>query len=414
MANTALDILLGVCLTGAVGLLVYWSAAMYQIVRTRRALPTARAGVGAADAKPPTEKVCVIVPAHNEAGTIAGLIASLKAQDYDRMRVVLALDRCTDDTRGVAERAIDRDPRFEIVEITACPADWAGKVHAAWTGFQRSQHAQNAEVLIFTDADTEFDPSCVRACLALARQRRLDMLSLFCTLTTETWFERVVQTAAGFELARQYPLIRANLEDHRRRRPFANGQFMLFDAGAYRAIGGHEGVKEALLEDIAFSRRIAQSQMRGGLLLADGMVRCRMYDDWAQFRRGWKRIYTESANREPGRLRRYAWRSTLLGMGLPVLAVGGLALAVAGGDGATRWAAGGVCAAALVVWLAGLVAVYRSSGARTEDVLYFPLGAWLVGSIYREAWRDLVTGKPTSWGGREYVRPVAHEGGGVV
>ncbi|MCC5822397.1 MAG: glycosyltransferase family 2 protein [Phycisphaerales bacterium] len=411
MPSPFLDILFGILLVGSVVLLVYWTAAMVQIVRTTRRLPTARSGVAMADEKPPTEKVCIIVPAHNEAGTIAGLIASLRAQDYDRLRVVLALDRCTDDTRGVAERAIDRDPRFEIIEINACPDDWAGKVHAAWTGFERSGHAQNAEVLIFTDADTWFDPSCVRACVALARRRRLDMLSLFCTLTTDTWFERVVQTAAGFELARQYPLLRANMEDHRRRRPFANGQFMLFDAGAYRAIGGHESVKDALLEDIAFSRRIASSQMRGGLLLADGMVRCRMYDDWAQFRKGWKRIYTESANREPGRLRRYAWRSGLLGAGLPLMAAAGLVLALTLGDGPTMVLGGGLCAAALIVWLSGLVTIYRSSGARTEDVLYFPIGAWLVGSIYREAWRDLVQGKPTSWGGREYVRPVG--GGGV-
>ena len=411
MPNLSLDILFGVLLAGSLVLLVYWAAVMVQIVRTTRRLPTARGGVAMADEKPPTEKVCVVVPAHNEAGTIAGLIASLRAQDYDRLRVVLALDRCTDDTRGVAERAIDRDPRFEIVEIDTCPDDWAGKVHAAWTGYRRSAHAQHAEVLVFTDADTWFDPSCVRACVALARRRRLDMLSLFCTLTTDTWFERVVQTAAGFELARQYPLLRANMEDHRRRRPFANGQFMLFDAGAYRAIGGHERVKDALLEDIAFSRRIAASQMRGGLLLADGMVRCRMYDDWAQFRKGWKRIYTESANREPGRLRRYAWRSGVLGAGLPLMAAGGLALALALGDGPTRAFGGGVCAAALIVWVFGLVTIYRSSGARAEDVLYFPLGAWLVGSIYREAWRDLVQGKPTSWGGREYVRPLG--GGGV-
>ncbi len=411
MPHPALDILFGVLLAGAIALLVYWSAAIYHIVRTRRALPTARAGEAAADARPPTDKACVIVPAHNEAGTIAGLIASLRAQDYDRVRVVLALDRCTDDTRGVAERAIDRDPRFEIIEVDHCPDDWAGKVHAAWSGFQRSIHAQNADALIFTDADTWFDPSCVRACLALARQRRLDMLSLFCTLTTETWFERVVQTAAGFELARQYPLLRANLEDHRRRRPFANGQFMLFDAGAYRAIGGHESVRDALLEDIAFARRVAQRQMRAGLLLADGMVRCRMYDNWAQFRKGWKRIYTESANREPRRLRRYARRSAFLGAALPACALAGLALAIALGDPVTRLVGGGVCAAALAVWTAGLVTIYRSSGARAEDVLFYPLGAWLVGSIYREAWRDLVTGKPTNWGGREYVRPVARAGG---
>jgi len=404
MPNLPLDILLGVLIALAVLLLGYWSAVIFQIARTGRLLPTARAGVAAADARPPTEKVCVIVPAHNEAGTIEGLIASLKTQDYDRLRVVLALDRCTDDTRGVAERAIDRDPRFEIVEIDECPSDWAGKVHAAWSGFQRSTHAQNAEVLIFTDADTWFDTACVRSCVALARQRRLDMLSLFCTLSTDTWFERVVQTAAGFELARQYPLLRANMDDHRRRRPFANGQFMLFDAGAYRAIGGHEAVKEALLEDIAFARCVAKREMRGGMLLADGMVRCRMYDDWAQFRKGWKRIYTESANREPKRLRRYAGRSRLLGVGLPLAAGAGLVLAVALGDARTATLAGLLCGGSLLVWTAGLVSVYRSSGARTEDVLCYPVGAWLVGSIYREAWRDLVSGKPTSWGGREYVR----------
>lgn len=407
MPNLALDILMGALIGCSVVLLVYYTAVLFQVMRTVRVLPTARAGIAAADEKPPTEKVCVVVPAHNEAGTISTLIASLKSQDYDRLRVVLALDRCTDDTRGVAERAIDRDPRFEIIEIDQCPPDWAGKVHAAWTGFQRSGQAQNAEVLIFTDADTWFDPACVRACLALARQRRLDMLSLFCTLTTETWFERVVQTAAGFELARQYPLLRANMEDHKRRRPFANGQFMLFDAGAYRAIGGHEGVKDALLEDIAFARLIAKRQMRGGLLLAEGMVRCRMYDNWAQFRKGWKRIYTESANREPRRLRRYADRSRIIGVGLPLAALAGTVLAWSMGDERTRLVAAPLCGLALLVWVVGLVVVYRRSGARVEDVVGYPLGAWLVASIYREASRDLLRGTPTSWGGRDYVRTPA-------
>ena len=52
--------------------------------------------------------------------------------------------------------------------------------------------------------------SCVRACLALTRQRRLDMLSLFCTLTTDAWFERAIAdfgqgtgvTASGLLLLR--------------------------------------------------------------------------------------------------------------------------------------------------------------------------------------------------------------------
>lgn len=404
MPTLILPILTACLLFTASGLLIYAGVVVYQVFRTGQALPTARDGIAAAEEKPPAEKACVIVPAHNEAGTIATLIDSLKAQDYDRLSFVLALDRCTDDTRGVAERAIDRDPRFEIIEIDHCPDDWAGKVNAAWTAYQRSSAAQAADSLLFTDADTKFDPACIRACLALARKRRLDMLSLFCTLRDDLWFERVVQTAAGFELARQYPLIRANTEDHQRRRPFANGQFMLFDAGAYRAIGGHEAVKDALLEDIAFARLLTFRGMRSGLLLADNMVRCHMYDDWAQFRKGWKRIYTESANREPKRLRRYAHRAVLLGAVLPALVLAGGVALIAMAPVSANLPVLVLCASALVVWLCSLFMVYRRSGARVTDAIGFVVGSVLVASIYREARRDLVSGKPTSWGGREYVR----------
>ncbi|MEM9373398.1 MAG: glycosyltransferase family 2 protein [Planctomycetota bacterium] len=402
MPTILLPILTVALLVASATLLLYSLVVLFQIFRTDRVLPTARAGVAIADEHQPREKTCVIVPAHNEAGSIAMLISSLRAQDYDRLRVVLALDRCTDDTRGVAERAIDRDPRFEIIEIEHCPEDWAGKVHAAWTGYNRSQAAKSAERLLFTDADTVFDPSCVRACLALARHRRLDMLSLFCTLRDEYWFERVVQTAAGFELARQYPLIRANADDHTRRRPFANGQFMLFDAGAYKAIGGHEAVKDALLEDIAFSRTLTSRGMRSGLLLADNMVRCHMYESWGQFRKGWKRIYTESANREPRRLRRYAQRSIAIGAALPLFVVaGGLSLLFADPRPLpVFW----ICGAAAAVWLLALFVVYARSGARITDAPAFVAGSLLVSSIYREARRDLLRGTPTSWGGRDYVR----------
>jgi len=404
MPTIAVTILTWALILGAIALLSFAIVVLYQLFLTDRTLPTARAGIAIADENPPAEKACIIVPAHNEAGSIATLVESLKAQDYDRLRVVLALDRCTDDTKGVAERAIDRDPRFEIIEIEHCPDDWAGKVHAAWTGYNRSSAAQGADSLLFTDADTVFDPACVRACLALARHRRLDMLSLFCTLRDELWFERLAQTAAGFELARQYPLIRANAEDHARRRPFANGQFMLFDAGAYRAIGGHESVKDALLEDIAFSRTLTYRGMRSGLLLADNLVRCHMYDDWAQFRKGWKRIFTESANREPKRLRRYAQRALLLGTVLPLgVLAGGICAGFLLPEG-DRVTIVTLCAVSLIVWLFALAMVYRRSGASVADAPGFIAGSWLIASIYREARRDLVSGTPTSWGGRDYVR----------
>src|SRR5262249_6718988 len=154
-----------------------------RILITSRRVPTARAGIPLAEADPPADSVCVVIPAHNEAHAIACVIRSLRAQDHRAMRCVLALDRCTDNTAEVARAAIGDHARFEIVDVTECPPGWAGKVHAVWTGISRSGAARDAAYLLFIDADTELDPRCVAAAHAMMRERSLDMLSLLSTLS---------------------------------------------------------------------------------------------------------------------------------------------------------------------------------------------------------------------------------------
>ena len=218
--------------------------------------------------------------------------------------------------RRSARAEIAGDARFEIVEIDTCPATWAGKAHTVHAGITRSRAALAADYLLFVDADTTFAPGCIAAALALMRERRLDLLSLLSTLAHDTWFERIVQTAASFELMRQYPLRLANAPDERR--AFANGQFMLFRRDAYVAIGGHEAVKDALLEDLALARRIVAAKRTPGVFLAAGLFRCRMYTSWPEFRRGWKRIYIEAASRKAKRLSLLEWRIRWLGTIMPV------------------------------------------------------------------------------------------------
>lgn len=390
--------LLLVCMAGLC--IVYWVMVTILITRTGRLLPTARDGIILAERNPPTQRACVIVPCHNEAGNIATLIASLREQDYDRLRVVLALDRCTDDTAGVARKAIGDDDRFEIIEITHCPDDWAGKVHAAYSGYQQSEHARGSDVLIFTDADTEMDPACVRACIALMQDRGLDFFSLLSTLSSDSWFERVVQPITAFELARQYPLLRVNRIDNRQR-AFANGQFMMFDAKVYQAIGGHESVHDAILEDIAFARRVMNLQHRGGLLMADQMLRCRMYDSWPEYTRGWKRIYTESANREVKRLRRYALRTPFVATILPTVCLLLIVVSILRGIDTVGLVFGIL---GLTSYFLGLGVIHHVSHAPLRDVPLSFVGGLLTGSIFWQAANDLARGTPTSWGGRSYTR----------
>ncbi len=390
----------------SLALLVYWSFGLGRIWITSRRVPTARAGVAMAAASPPTELVCVIVPAHNEAHAISGVIASLRLQDHSAMRVVLALDRCTDATASIANEAIGGDARFQIVQIDRCPEGWAGKVHAVWSGVNLSSAAAEAEYLLFIDADTELDPRCVSATTAMMRDGSLDMLSLLSTLTYERWFEALAQPAASLELLRQYPLMRANRDEGRR--PFANGQFMMFRAEAYREIETHESVKDELLEDLALARRIAQASMRAGVFIADGMMQCRMYESWSAFRKGWKRIYTEAAKRRSAKLRRAAFRVLFPGTILPGFAVlsvvAGIMMAFVHGDRILGLIAAGIGVASIAVFLAALALAYRAGSVPWWAIPTYPVGAWLTSRILAEAARDLDRGRPTEWGGMKYAR----------
>lgn len=390
--------------------MVYWGAVLWHAVRTWIAVPTARAGlsIGMEDVELP--RVCVIVPAHNEEACIGRVAESLLRQEYPvaRLTMAFALDRCTDRTEEVLRDVLGEaaHARATVVKIERCPEGWAGKVNAIWTAVNEVAAAREAEVLLFVDADTVLEPSCIRACLGLMKQRGLEMLSLLSTLTRDQWFERVAQPVAAMELVRMYPVMRTNHPNQQR--PFANGQFIMIRQEAYRRFDGHRAVHWAVLEDVEIARAADRANTPLGVFLADGLLHCRMYANWAEFRRGWKRIFTESANRKRSRLSGIVWRMRMLGTVLPALAAAGsaagLALRIAGrGGGAADWAAG-LGAAAVVVMGLALAACARLGGSPLTSVPLFPAGAWLVAGILAEAAKDLRRGTPTQWAGMTYNR----------
>jgi chlorobactene glucosyltransferase len=405
-----LAIVCGVLIVGAAGLGVYWGIVVWHIWRTVRRVPMARAGLAspaaAALLKGDAPRVCVVVPAHNEAGVVGRLATSLIKQTYpaSQLSVVFCLDRCTDSTATEIRHATGGADHIRIVEISSCPEGWAGKVNAVRVGVRETPEARGADILLFTDADTEFDPECVRATVALMKHRELGMLSLLSTLTSDAWFERLVQPAAGMELARQYPLERANARPREKRRAFANGQFMLFTREAYEKVGGHEAARGAVLEDIALARLAERHGVPAGLMLADGMVRCTMYGDYPEFIRGWKRIYIEAANRRVKRLRAIGMRVRLLGCVLPLAACGAVILGAAERGDPLGLATLIVGAASLAVMLVALGWSYKLSNVQAWCVPGYPVGAWCVGGILLGAARDLKTGVPVRWAGKEYVR----------
>ena len=413
MTPLPLAIPMFVILLLAIACTAYWGAVWWRVARARRTLPTLRDALERPEPAGGWPSVCVVTPAHNEGAYIRKQAQTLLDQDYPgELRFVWALDRCTDDTlsklRGIIMDNPDVAERTEVIEIDHCPDDWTGKVHAIHEGVTRSEGAARAELLLFVDADMSFHPGVVRAAVALLRERALDLLSLLCTLRYEKDFERRLQPAAGFELVRRFPLDRINRDKGGPR--FANGQFMLFERAMYERIGGHAVARKALLEDLKLARRVRNKRIDGrvGVFMAGGIVRCAMYDSLDEFRRGWKRIYTEAARSRVRDLYRSAWRLRLTGVVLPVAGLvcgaSGLALLVI----QTDWWLGVpmvlVGLAARFVFNRGLWLIYQTQHAPIMAMGWFPVGAWRIAGILDEAARDLKRGNPTEWAGKRYAR----------
>ena len=342
----------------------------------------------------------IVVPAHNEQRVIDTCASLLRGQDYDNLQIVFVADRCTDDTLERLRRHANEDSRVVVVENTTCPDDWAGKCHAAQRGAQRA----SGRWILFTDADTRFDPRLARASVALAVAGDLDMLSLLSTLTYDRLFEYAAQPVASGTLLRMYPFSR--LSRARAPRPFANGQFMLFRREVYERIGGHEGVKDALLEDLAFAKGIQGEGYRGRVMFDDGMLTCTMYESLHEFEAGWRRIFVEACSRRPARLRKEGLRILVHGTVLPIAQLGTLGLApvvAASGDVPLGLAMAATALAGWAVQVGTLLRLYATGGVPRRAVLLYPLGCLIVGRIMLTAARDLQRGTPLVWGQRHYV-----------
>ncbi len=226
-------------------------------------------------ASPPDEAplVSVLIPARNEAHNIERCVASLVAQDWPRLEVIVLDDRSDDGTGDLARRV--GGDRLRVIEGTELPSGWVGK---NWACHQLAEAARG-EWVFFTDADTEHAPGTVSAAVAHANETGADLLSAWPRLLTATLGEKLVVPMIVFVGMMVYPhALILWLQRHlyiARRLPqrmlrmigAANGQFLLFRRSSYDHIGGHAALRDHLVEDVAFGRAITARMGEGMRLI---------------------------------------------------------------------------------------------------------------------------------------------------
>lgn len=224
--------------------------------------------------------VSVLIPARNEGNNIKECVSSVLNQIYKNFELIV-LDDNSDDKTFEILNSFD-DDRIKVLKGKILPSGWVGK------NFACHQLQENAagQYILFIDADTVMNKNCLGCTVNFIDKHKTDLMSIMPYEESITFWEKLTIPMLYFAVMLFLPL---PLVENSRRKDFSagNGQFMFFRKSFYDEIGGHESIKNNIVDDIFLSKRV--KEFGGKLIFADGtdIMKCRMYNNleeiWAGF-----------------------------------------------------------------------------------------------------------------------------------
>jgi hopene-associated glycosyltransferase HpnB len=215
-------------------------------------------------------RVVTIVPARNEAATIARTVASLVKQDYPgELRVVVVDDHSEDGTGALAREAAERagaPERVLILQGAALESGWTGKLLAMQQGVV-SAVAREADYFWFTDADIEHAPDTLGRVVQRAEKGALDLASLMALSQVNSFAERLLIPPFLYFFLKLYPP--AWTARRKRNTAGAAGGCILVKRTALERIGGLAAIRGEVIDDC----KLAQAVKRTGGGIWMGLTR---------------------------------------------------------------------------------------------------------------------------------------------
>ncbi len=256
-------------------ILIFALNLILNLILLRRPSPLAKL-----PAKPPF--VSVLVPARNEEANIGRCINSLLKQDYPEYEIIILDDNSLDQTAKIVADIQEKDPRVRLVRGKPLPDGWAGKPHAC---MQLARYARG-EWLLFVDADTVHQPFMLRSVMKIATDEKTSLLSGMPRQILSGLPQKIVMPMMYFVLMSWFPIWFLN----RTKKPWptlAIGQFMLFPRDEYWKVGGHEAVKDRIIEDVWFGAEIKKTGGKFVCIDLCNVMSTDMYHSLNSMTEGW-------------------------------------------------------------------------------------------------------------------------------
>jgi len=242
--------------------------------------------------------VAVCIPARNEEKVIGTCIDSVLTQSYPNLHVYVLNDRSEDNTAEIIHSSKVRfGDNLTVLQGSDRPVDWLGK---PWACHQLGLVAK-ADIVVFLDADTWLEPDAISRIVRAMETTHVDFVTVWPQQHTRSFWEKTIVPMVYYALLGFLPVKYSERKPrwmptffHNRFRSLfaaACGQCMAFRMEAYWAIGGHEAVKDKIVEDVSLARLILQQGFRMRMYHGMQMIHCRMYRNQQELFSGFRKNF---------------------------------------------------------------------------------------------------------------------------
>lgn len=250
---------------------------LWRVPRLDDVTRPAAAEPGSAARHRPMTSLSVVIPARNEASSLAILLRSIAEQSQPPDEVIVVDDQ-SDDGTGTIARSF---PGVRVVDGAPLPAGWTGKSWACRQGVAVAR----GDTLVFLDADVRLGTSAL-ADLRAAHAAQGGLVSVQPFHLMRHVYERL---SAVFNVI-GFMGVGAASPGRGARAHGAFGPCLVTSRADYERVGGHAGIRHEIVEDIALAHAHEAAGLPVHCYGGGDDVQFRMYPDGpAQLLEGWSK-----------------------------------------------------------------------------------------------------------------------------
>ncbi|MDN5338814.1 MAG: 4,4-diaponeurosporenoate glycosyltransferase [Thermotogaceae bacterium] len=212
------------------------------------------------------KSLSVIIPARNEEFNISKILNLLLQQTIHLDEIIIVNDNSTDNTETIVREYIKSNKNIKLVNLKEePPKGWVGKSWAIWNGVKNSK----GDILIFFDADVEPEKNAIEV---LLKKYNEGLLTVWPYQRFEKFYEHL-SLAANI-----ITVYGSNAFGFLKSKPSgAFGPVMVTSREDYFSVGGHESIKDSVLEDTKLGKLYISKGKRVKNYLGNGIIKFRMY-----------------------------------------------------------------------------------------------------------------------------------------